>query len=113
MLTNSNIWERQLVFREPLATQSRIFLALRSKLEGIALPSTVEEIEVEFLDLCGEGGIQGNLFTSLRGHQTDRLDEVIRQLKSRYGKTQIAKVVEVEPWSRIPERRMALIDYDP
>ena len=25
---------------------------------------------------------------------------------------QVARVVEVEPWSRIPERRYALIDYD-
>jgi len=37
----------------------------------------------------------------------------VRQLKARYGRSPVAQVVEVEPWSRIPERRHALIDYDP
>lgn len=113
MLSNGQVWERELIFREPLATASHMFFALRAKLEDIALPAAVEESEVEFLDVGGESGLQGNLFTSQRGRQLSRIDEVIRQLKSRYGITPIAKVVEVEPWSRIPERRLALIDYDP
>lgn len=113
MLTNARVWERKLIFREPLATPNRILSALRARLADISLPAAVEEIEVELLDVCGEVGLQGNLFTSQRGHQLGRVDEVIRQLKSRYGRTLIAKAVEVEPWSRIPERRLALIDYDP
>ena len=28
------------------------------------------------------------------------------------GESQVTRIVEVEPWSRIPERRYALIDYD-
>ena len=39
--------------------------------------------------------------------------EAARQLKQRYGESPLAYVVEVEPWSRIPERRFALISYDP
>lgn len=113
VLTNGHTWERQLVFREPLSDHSRILFALRGKLDGIALPAAVEEIEVGFLDVCGESGVQGNLLTSLRSRQIKRVEEIIRQLKSRYGSSPIARVVEVEPWSRIPERRMALIDYDP
>ncbi len=113
MLTNARVWERKLIFREPLASYNRILPILRVKLEDISLPAAVEEIEVEFLDIYGEVGLQGNLFASQRGHQLSRVDEVIRQLKARYGRTPITKVVEVEPWSRIPERRLALIDYDP
>ncbi|MBI2953276.1 MAG: DNA polymerase Y family protein [Chloroflexi bacterium] len=112
-LANGGVWERKLIFREPLATHNHILFALRGKLADLALTAAVEEIEVEFVDICGEVGLQGNLFASQRGHQLSRLDEVIRQLKSRYGRTPIAKIVEVEPWSRIPERRQALIDYDP
>jgi DNA polymerase-4/protein ImuB len=37
----------------------------------------------------------------------------IHQLKHRYGESPLYHVVEVEPWSRIPERRHALISYDP
>jgi len=113
MLTNGQAWERRLVFREPLITHNHILSVLRAKLEGLALPAAVEEIEVEFLDICGQSGLQGNLFASQRGRQLSRVDEAIRQLKARYGKTLVAKIVEVEPWSRIPERRFALIDYNP
>ncbi|MGQ9674388.1 MAG: DNA polymerase Y family protein [Chloroflexota bacterium] len=112
-LADGNVWERRLVFREPIVGQDRIFSILKSKLENVALPAAVEEVEVELLDICGESGTQGNLFASQRGLQLSRIDEAIRQLKSAYGRTLLARIVEVEPWSRIPERRFALIDYDP
>ena len=38
---------------------------------------------------------------------------MVRHLKVRYGQSPLARVVAVEPWSRIPERRLALMDYDP
>ena len=38
---------------------------------------------------------------------------MVRHLKVRYGQSPLQRVVEVEPWSRIPERRHALMDYDP
>jgi len=37
----------------------------------------------------------------------------VRQLKVRFGRSPMTQVVEVEPWSRLPERRFALMDYDP
>ena len=43
----------------------------------------------------------------------EQLDEMTRHLKVRYGQSPLRRVVAVEPWSRIPERRHALIDYDP
>jgi len=48
----------------------------------------------------------------LRGSRTEPLRDAIEQLKSRFGFNPIAKIVEVEPWSRIPERRLALMTYD-
>ena len=41
-----------------------------------------------------------------------RLEESLRQLKARYGYCPVGRVVEMEPWSRVPERRLALIDFD-
>lgn len=113
MLTNRKTWERGLIFREPLTTHDQMFFALKAKLDSITLPAAVEGVEIELVDICGECGIQGNLFTSQRGQQLSRVDTVVRQLISRYGESPISKIMEVEPWSRIPERRFALIEYTP
>ena len=36
-----------------------------------------------------------------------------RQLRLRYGKAALRRVVALAPQSRIPERRYALADYEP
>lgn len=41
------------------------------------------------------------------------LIEGIRQLSQRYGGSPVYHVVPVEPWSRIAERRYALLAYEP
>jgi len=62
--------------------------------------------------LTGETGKQEGLFVA-KGRRRAQLEEALRQLKARFGQSPVYHVVEVEPWSRIPERRLALIDYDP
>ena len=64
------------------------------------------------MELSQESGKQTVLFPGRVRHPA-RLDEMMRQLKTRYGTPPMKRVVEVEPWSRIPERRYALMDYDP
>jgi len=112
-LENGHTWEREATFREPVGGSERMLLALRLKIDGAELPAPFTEVELTLLGLCGENALQLNLFTSERGRQLGRVAEAARQLKSRYGRPILAKVIEVEPWSRIPERRFALIDYDP
>jgi DNA polymerase-4/protein ImuB len=56
--------------------------------------------------LCGQRGQQKSLFTEVRAQ--DHLLEDIRQLEFRLGGPQLYKIKEVEPWSRLPERRYAL-----
>ena len=112
-LENGHTWERETTFREPVGSSERMLLALRLKIDDAELPAPFTEVELTLLGLCGESALQLNLFTSERGRQLRRVAEAARQLKSRYGRPILAKVIEVEPWSRIPERRFALIDYDP
>ncbi|MEX2425804.1 MAG: hypothetical protein WD401_03485, partial [Thermomicrobiaceae bacterium] len=50
---------------------------------------------------------------SARPKQLQAIMDAVRQLKQRYGTSPIYRIVEVEPWSRIPERRRALISFDP
>jgi nucleotidyltransferase/DNA polymerase involved in DNA repair len=112
-LEDGHVWERGVTFREPVGSSERMLLALTHKLEGAELPSPFCEVELTVLELCGESVQQGNLFTQQRTRQLARVAEAARQLKARYGRPVLARVLEVEPWSRIPERRFALIDYDP
>ena len=112
-LEDGHTWEREVTFREPVARAERMLLALQQKVEGATLPAPFTEVELTLLDLCGESALQGNLFISQQGLQLERVAEAARQLKVRYGRPVLARVMEVEPWSRIPERRFALIDYDP
>ncbi|MGH9072973.1 MAG: DNA polymerase Y family protein [Acidimicrobiales bacterium] len=44
--------------------------------------------------------------------QRERLEDCLRQLEARYGYCPVGRVVVVEPWSRIPERRLAIVDLD-
>ena len=73
----------------------------------------VEELVVELVGLSGESGKQAALFDGGRAKLRRQVEEAVRQLQAQHGRSLIGKVVEVEPWSRIPERRAALVEYDP
>lgn len=104
-------WERELTFREPVG-QARLIEILRSRLQAIELPGAAESVGLELLGLSQETATQ-ELIPQLHPKRDRPLIAAARQLKSRYGESPLAHVVEVEPWSRVPERRFALISYDP
>ncbi|MDP6494836.1 MAG: DNA polymerase Y family protein, partial [Dehalococcoidia bacterium] len=63
-------------------------------------------------DTAGESGTQSSLFVEVRKQQ--QLREAMRQLEARLRtRPPIYKVMDVEPWSRIPERRQALVEFAP
>jgi hypothetical protein len=37
---------------------------------------------------------------------------VVGQLRARYGRPNLGFIREVDPWSRLPERRFALVEAD-
>lgn len=104
-------WERELTFREPVGSH-RLIATLRSRLQAIELPGPAEMIHLDLIGIVGEIATQ-ELIPLLRPKRDRPLIEAARQLKQRYGESPLAHIVEVEPWSRIPERRFALISYDP
>ena len=67
---------------------------------------------LELSGLMNTAGQQEHL-PGLRSRRPRQLAEASRHLKQRYGVSGLYRVVEVEPWSRIPERRQALLVYDP
>ncbi|MGH7776576.1 MAG: DNA polymerase Y family protein [Candidatus Dormibacterales bacterium] len=105
-------WERDVTFKEALSERERIWPAVSSAIAEAVLPGPVAEIALDLEGLTAARGRQLAL-PSQRGGIKERLEESLRQLKARYGYCPVGKVVEIEPWSRIPERRLALIDFDP
>ena len=84
---------------------------LRHKLEAAALPGPVLRLQLTLAEFCGERGRQEGLFAQ-KGRRLAQLEEAIRQLRTRYGRSPVLRLVPVEPWSRIPERRLALATYE-
>jgi nucleotidyltransferase/DNA polymerase involved in DNA repair len=111
LIEDNRSWEREMTFREPVGRE-RLIETLRHRLGELDLPGPAEGLALELIGLVGEVAHQ-ELFPSLRPRLTRPLVEAARQLKQRYGAAPLFHIAEVEPWSRIPERRHALISYDP
>jgi DNA polymerase-4/protein ImuB len=104
-------WERTLVLKEP-CSPDRLIKAIDLRMHTIELPGPIESITLEFSGIVNMTAKQ-QAFPMMGIRAAEPLTAAIHQLKQRYGLSPIYHVVEVEPWSRIPERRHALITYDP
>jgi DNA polymerase-4/protein ImuB len=112
-LLGGGSWERALTFREPLGDEESIVFVLKKVIEPLQLSGPVESMSLEFLGLTGETGKQRSLLFAEQARRRAQLLAALRQLKQQFGgESLVTRMVEVEPWSRIPERRYALIDYD-
>ena len=110
LLSDGTSWERLYTFKDALSTRDAARRALKSKLDlpnGLP-PAPIDELALELLGLGGEAARQPGLFVA-RARQLAEIAEAARQLRARYGRVPLYHAVEVEPWSRIPERRWALI----
>jgi len=104
-------WERTLTLKEPCG-RDRVINALELRLQAIEMAGPIEMVTLEFSGITNETARQA-AFSMMGPRAAAPLTAAIHQLKHRYGLSPIYHVVEVEPWSRIPERRHALITYDP
>jgi nucleotidyltransferase/DNA polymerase involved in DNA repair len=114
LLSDHTSWERLITFKEALASRETTYAALKAKLElPKGLPTApIEELALELLGLSGEAARQPSLFLD-RTRQLAPIVEAGRQLRARYGQIPLYHALEVEPWSRIPERRWALVPFEP
>ena len=109
---NGSAWSKRVGFHDPVGDRERAMFILKSRLENLVLPGPLEALSLTLSGITGESGRQESLFPEVR-HQA-RLDDAVRQLRARLGhRPPIFRVREVEPWSRIPERRRTLVAYDP
>jgi nucleotidyltransferase/DNA polymerase involved in DNA repair len=102
-------WRRTLTLREPSADADRIRVALAPKLAE--LPAPVLELRVELVELTAPAGQQLELLAA-GAEDLSRLKEGLRQVRASTGSGSVCTVVEVAPWSRIPETRALLVPRD-
>jgi len=109
---NRSPWSKRIVFKSPVNKKESALFALRNALEATDIPGPLEDLRMTVSDTAGESGIQSSLFVEVRKLQ--QLREAMRQLEARLrARPPIYRVMDVEPWSRIPERRQALVEFVP
>jgi protein ImuB len=106
-LVGGGSWRRQLTLREPFAEADRLRVALGPKLAE--LPGPVLKLKLEALELTESTGQQLALVRPEGDELQSMLRDGLRQVKASAGEGGVCTVVEVAPWSRIPEQR-ALLD---
>jgi DNA polymerase-4/protein ImuB len=106
---NGGSWELPIPFREALADPKDAWFAVKNAVIRHPPDRPVEELEIELIGLSGESGKQGSMFEN-KGKLWRQVEEAARQMGSNGGPP-VGRIVEVEPWSRIPERRAALEDF--
>ena len=109
---DSGAWELAVPFREALADPRDAWFSVKSAIARHPPERPVEELEVELVGLSAESGKQAGMLEG-KGKLWRQVEEAARQLRAQEGRAPIGKVVEVEPWSRIPERRAAFVEFDP
>jgi DNA polymerase IV len=100
-------WEQKVKFKEPAMNPESALGRIKPLVENFPQPGPVEQLGLRVTGLGHQCGRQKSLFDEVR--EREHLLEDIKQLELRLGSPQVFKIKEVEPWSRIPERRYALM----
>ena len=112
-MSDSERWNYSHVFKEPteaaMLAHSVVMTHVETVVQSDSSPirSPVEAIRVE-LSRLGAGRAEQSGFWN--EHEKGDLDTALRQLSAKMQASPIKTVVDVEPWSRIPERRQALAE---
>jgi protein ImuB len=103
-------WRRTVTLREPTADPARLRIALGPKLAE--LPAPALKLRLEVMELAESTGEQLELVRAEGEVLKGRLREGLRQVRAAVGAGGVSMVVEVAPWSRIPEARALLVPRD-
>jgi protein ImuB len=109
-LVGGGSWRRTVTLREPTAERSRLRAALGPKLTEI--PAPVFELRLEAVELSASEGQQLELVKPAGDELNARLSDGLRQVRASTGSGSVVAVVEVAPWSRIPEARALFVPRD-
>jgi protein ImuB len=109
-LVGGGSWRRTATLRDPTTEPDRLKSALAPKLAE--LPAPVLELRLELVELTESRGRQLELVRAEGAVVRSHLQEGLRQVRASTGSGSVCAVVEVSPWSRIPESRALLVPRD-
>jgi len=109
-LVDGGSWRRTVTMREATAELGRLRVALGSKL--LELPAPILELRLEAVELADHTGQQLALVEPSGEEVSTRLREGLRQVRASTGSGSVCAVVEVAPWSRVPEARALVVPRD-
>jgi protein ImuB len=102
-------WRREVTLRQATAAADRLRLVLAPKLAE--LPAPIEQLSLEVTSF---GPPVGDQLTFRRPDERERhrrLREALRQTRAAAGAEALLRVLEIDPASRIPERRAVLTPF--
>jgi protein ImuB len=102
-------WRTSVTLRHASADAERIVLALGPKLAELPAPAESIALEVEAFGPPAQD--QGRLLDEAASVRRARLGEAVRQARQAAGAEAALKVLEVDPASRVPERRAVLAPF--
>jgi nucleotidyltransferase/DNA polymerase involved in DNA repair len=110
-------WMIEVMLKDPAALRERILAPLVTHLERTPPTGAVERLIVEFTAFA-RGTDELQLFArdaaaAARADRRRALRGVAREIHQRLKRHMLYRIVEVQPWSRLPERRYALIAFEP
>jgi protein ImuB len=103
-------WRRPVTLREPTADPRRLRDALAPRL--VELPGAVERLSLEITELAASADRQLSLYRPPAELLRERAAEAAKQVRAGLGEGHLWRVVEVAPWSRVPEGRELLVPFD-
>lgn len=104
-------WRREVVLRRPSASPELLRIALSPRL--LELPGPASTMVLEATALGPPAGEQMELARREEELRRARLGEAVRQVRAAAGPEALLRVLEVDPGSRIPERRALLTPFNP
>jgi protein ImuB len=102
-------WRTTITLRQASADPERIRLALGPRLAELPAPAESLALEVEAFGPPAQD--QGRLLDEAAAVRRARLGEAVRQARQAAGSEAALKVLDVDPGSRIPERRAVLAPF--
>jgi len=110
-------WLVNVLLKDPTADAGSIGAPLKTRLEQSPPTGGVERLVLEFTAFA-PGTAELQLFArdaqaAARAGQQRALQSAAREIRMRVKRACLYHVIEVQPWSRLPERRYALIDFEP
>jgi protein ImuB len=110
-LVEGGTWRERVVFREALADPERMRLALAGRLA--LLPAPAETLVLTVEGFGPPAPEMRALFDDGAAARDERLREAVRQARAAAGPGAALRILEIDPESRVPERRIVLTPMDP